>query len=1101
MPATFLEDEPTKGGVTFLDEEPQAEIKEAPTIAGELRKGQFGSAGLLLADRLHSVLSPTQPTSALQVHGESGGSLLGSREKPFPYSPDESVVTRIPKAVGNVVNELMAGATSPEGITGIFNPAQIPDMAGQQFSRIKQSEATPAGSPERLEAGLSTVALLGLPAVHAGYRSLRERLAPVLGEDQVAGEPSDNLPLPTARAIDAAIVEPAVQLLREEPKPNEQIPVQENQGAAPLRDSGTANGASEITTTGDVAQSNVADALRPALRTEEGVIASERGQVHDDIYAAQSDPVALRASDPEHGFVDAAGNFKTRAEAAALVGETEPLQSERLRELQTAAEPETATGISRAAIEEQQDSRSLPAIERQKQIDFGSSLQRANELISKDSDLPRKLVDELAANPRALSPEETPIIIRRVQEVQNDFDSALRAVNEAPDEVTRAAAQDRLNQARDEYDKAIGAAQGATSKTGAGLNSLKMLVKEDYSLARIENRARAANNGNALPIEETVKFQELSNRLQEVSGQLEERERQLAEMEFQDDFRKALKEVVPKAKEAAKSGRGVVDFLDEQAAQARERIKARRGRLNVTIDPLNIAGLADEVIIGASHIARGLRTLAEWSAEMVKEFGEGIQPKLAELFKQSKDYHDIGAGAFDSKQDTNLKRYKTLLRNKIGQVSDRLASGNLDTHARTKTQLDTEATNLRFQYQKVKQEIDRRIFEVQLSKRTGPQKVFGTAREVLNTSRAVLTSLDLSAVLRQGGFISIGHPIRGIKAFPDMFRALRSEAGQFKANEEIRNRPNAELYAASKLYLHDERAVKLSQMEEAYMGRWIGKIPLVAGSERAYTTFLNRLRADSFDTMAATLSRDGRPSIQEAKAISNFVNVATGRGNLDGAARAATNLNTVFFAPRYVVSRFQLLGGQPLIGGTLGTRKLIAGEYARTVGGLGLVYGLGILAGGTVEVDPRSSDFGKIKFGNTRVDPLFGVSQSAVLLSRLASGSRKNAEGDIIPIRGENVPFGSSNSADVIATFLRSKLSPPVGAAVDLAAGKDVTGNPVSLQSEALRNVTPLALSDIKSAMEDQGIERGTALSLLSIFGAGLQTYNSAGKTAKRGDR
>jgi hypothetical protein len=37
---------------------------------------------------------------------------------------------------------------------------------------------------------------------------------------------------------------------------------------------------------------------------------------------------------------------------------------------------------------------------------------------------------------------------------------------------------------------------------------------------------------------------------------------------------------------------------------------------------------------------------------------------------------------------------------------------------------------------------------------------------------------------------------------------------------------------------------------------------------------------------------------------------------------------------------------------------------------------------------------------------------------------------------------------------------------------------------------TPLAMSDILKAMEAQGIPRGTALGLLSIFGMGLQDFD-----------
>lgn len=86
----------------------------------------------------------------------------------------------------------------------------------------------------------------------------------------------------------------------------------------------------------------------PALKTSDGtIIKGEQGQTHQNIYEAQADPVALQASEPEHGFVDKEGNFKTRQEVSTALGEAEPMQSERLAELQKPSE----TGISNERLQ------------------------------------------------------------------------------------------------------------------------------------------------------------------------------------------------------------------------------------------------------------------------------------------------------------------------------------------------------------------------------------------------------------------------------------------------------------------------------------------------------------------------------------------------------------------------------------------------------------------------------------------------------------------------------------------------------------------------------------------------------------------------------
>ena len=459
-----------------------------------------------------------------------------------------------------------------------------------------------------------------------------------------------------------------------------------------------------------------------------------------------------------------------------------------------------------------------------------------------------------------------------------------------------------------------------------------------------------------------------------------------------------------------------------------------------------------------------------------------------------KTYQDMQKEARPQKtpEEIALQSFKTRTINRIADLERRLEEGDFAIKPKRQYVFDPAALDLKFKLDKTIRSYHEALISDRLARRTLLQKIGGGIGEVINLSRAIKTSFDLSAVLRQGAFVAFGHPLRAAKSIPDMFRALRSEKGQFAVEQEILQRPNYRLYEQSKLYLA-EHGQKLSQMEEVYMSRWAEKIPGVGASQRAYTTFLNKLRADSFDVMAANLSRTGKPTPVELNAIANYINVATGRGNLGMKENALVGLNSIFFAPRYVASRFQFLAGQPLYRGSTNTRTMIAKEYGRFLVGLSVVYALGLSAGGTVETDPRSADFGKIKFGKTRIDPLAGLSQTTVFIGRLLSGETQTARGRIVPIRGDNVPYGSGNSADVMARFLRSKLSPVVGTGVDILAGKDVIGEKVTIGGLPKKLLAPLALNDIYETMKEQGVPAGTAFGILSMFGMGLQTYDTKG--------
>lgn len=449
-----------------------------------------------------------------------------------------------------------------------------------------------------------------------------------------------------------------------------------------------------------------------------------------------------------------------------------------------------------------------------------------------------------------------------------------------------------------------------------------------------------------------------------------------------------------------------------------------------------------------------------------------------------------------SKEEIALQSLKTRLKREDARLKERLANQDFEVRKPKPIPRDAEATRLEANFQMTKEAWNKALLKDKLANRSKLQKTLSAIFvEGPNTARAILSSMDLSAVLRQGGMISLGRPIRAAKALPSMFRALKSPEGMAREDAKLRARDNFDVATSNGLFIAEQGVTTLAKMEEAFMSRWAERIPGVAASNRAFNAFLNRIRMDSFDAMAATLTRTGQPTPKEAKAIANYINVATGRGSLGQRRNAMAGLSTVLWAPRLVASRFQLLAGQPLHKGTARTRKLIAGEYARTLMGLGVVYGLAQLAGGEIETDSRSSDFGKIRMGDTRVDPMFGLSQATVFTSRVASGETKSlSSGKVTPLRGEDVPFGSGGVAETIFRFLRTKLSPVLGSGLNVISGENVIGEKVTLGSEALGSVQPLVIGDILEVMEEQGVPKGTALSLLAIFGAGIQTFDPASK-------
>lgn len=493
--------------------------------------------------------------------------------------------------------------------------------------------------------------------------------------------------------------------------------------------------------------------------------------------------------------------------------------------------------------------------------------------------------------------------------------------------------------------------------------------------------------------------------------------------------------------------------------------------------------------------------------DVVKKVGTESGRSLAARKQEMNEDFSLAALEMKKREVNGFRPLTEIERSELEQISSRIEN--------LQTQIDkfTEEANAKkiknpAQYPPIRE----RLFEVeQLEKKfklkllkdkiknLDPlQRAIFYGKESAHLARSFLTSGEFSAVLRQGKIIVMTEPRLLKPAMADMFRAFRSERGAFESEQNIAQRPNYKDYQQSGLSLTD-LGEKLGSREEIFLSLYAENIPIVAGSQRAYVAFLNRLRADTFDTYKKTLELE-RPMLPvEKEAIANYINVITGRGSLpQNFERAATALSTIFFAPRYVASRFQYLTGQPFIGGTARTRKLIAKQYAKFFVASYLTLKLAdeFIPEAEVEWDPRSSDFGKIKIGDTRIDPMAGLNQITVFSSRIGTRETKTQKGAIKNLTGKLKP-NDRDMKDVIVDFGRSKLAPIPALAIDLATGKDIIGREITPESAVIKNLVPISWQDLLDTMEEQGIPRGTALQILAIFGEGVSTYEERNKTIR----
>ena len=169
----------------------------------------------------------------------------------------------------------------------------------------------------------------------------------------------------------------------------------------------------------------------------------------------------------------------------------------------------------------------------------------------------------------------------------------------------------------------------------------------------------------------------------------------------------------------------------------------------------------------------------------------------------------------------------------------------------------------------------------------------------------------------------------------------------------------------------------------------------------------------------------------------------------------------------------------------------IAKEYGRILGSIATIFAVTQFLSSevTVETDTNSSDWRKLKIGNRRIDILGGLVQTTVFTSRLITGETKTSKGRVKSLTGE-VGFGGLTTWDVITNFLRTKLTPVLGSAVNLRQGRNVIGEEVTLSDMPQELLTPLVFEDVYDSMVEDGVPNGLALAILAEFGIGIQIYD-----------
>lgn len=354
--------------------------------------------------------------------------------------------------------------------------------------------------------------------------------------------------------------------------------------------------------------------------------------------------------------------------------------------------------------------------------------------------------------------------------------------------------------------------------------------------------------------------------------------------------------------------------------------------------------------------------------------------------------------------------------------------------------------------------------------------------------KSVVASLDNSFFGRQGIKTLYTHPTVWLSKFlaswKDLGRQAFAKGAWYKSGDDavldsikadIYSRPNA----VNGKYKAGNYGLDVLS-EEQYPSSIPEKIPLLGrlfkASEVAYNGAALRMRADLADMLIGKAEKMGVNTLdpKEAQGMGRLIGSLTGRGHIQLTEGQSKLVNALFFSVKFLKSNFDTLTAHQFDSkANAFVKKEAALNLLKIVSTTATILTIAKLMNpNSVDEDPRSSNFGKIKIFGHWTDITGGMGSIVTLASRTLVPTLHNGEWGFWEKTSTGAytnlgsKYGLPNPLDAIFSFFEGKLSPTAGIVRDYLTRKTYSGKPFSLQNE-LPNQLPLSLTTFNSLMSD----------------------------------
>jgi len=217
--------------------------------------------------------------------------------------------------------------------------------------------------------------------------------------------------------------------------------------------------------------------------------------------------------------------------------------------------------------------------------------------------------------------------------------------------------------------------------------------------------------------------------------------------------------------------------------------------------------------------------------------------------------------------------------------------------------------------------------------------------------------------------------------------------------------------------------------------------------ERGNTMYMNQMRINRFVDGVQMLQLQGKnhvDHIKEYKKVAAAINSLTGRANVDQFGLDSKTAAAIFFSFRNWVAKINMMN--PYYYASLGNysspeqiftkkptvaQKIMVTDMIKyiTFTGSMLIFLKAAMGddeegnpNATIEMDPRSSDFMKLKTGDLRLDPWGGLQSSVTFMTRILTDQTKSTKTGEVKKGG--VGFGSRTRDQLTIDYVSGKFNP-----------------------------------------------------------------------------